>query len=73
MTFVSEGKNTGDGQTFKAGDKCRLVQIRNPWASGEWVGDWHDDDEKWDAIKARGRIENGFLFSFFSNFISTPN
>ena len=66
MTFVSEGKNTGDGQTFKAGDKCRLVQIRNPWASGEWVGDWHDDDEKWNAIKARGRIENGFfVFIFF--------
>ena len=51
MTFTSDAKNSGDGQTFKAGDKCRLVQIRNPWASGEWLGDWHDDDEKWGAIE----------------------
>lgn len=25
----------------------RLVQIRNPWGTGEWKGDWSDSSSKW--------------------------
>ena len=25
----------------------RLVKIRNPHGSGEWTGDWNDNDLKW--------------------------
>lgn len=28
--------------------KHRLVQIRNPWGSGEWTGDWSDKSPLWD-------------------------
>lgn len=29
-------------------DKVKLIQLRNPWGSGEWKGDWADDDnENW--------------------------
>jgi len=27
--------------------KIRLIQIRNPWGSGEWRGDWSDKSSKW--------------------------
>ena len=23
------------------------MQIRNPWARGEWTGDWSDNSDKW--------------------------
>lgn len=28
-------------------DNFRLVQIRNPWGSGEWTGDWSDKSDLW--------------------------
>lgn len=28
-------------------DKIKLIQLRNPWAAGEWTGDWSDDSELW--------------------------
>jgi calpain-15 len=29
------------------GDTARLVQLRNPWGSFEWTGDWGDSSELW--------------------------
>lgn len=28
-------------------DGNKLMQIRNPWGRGEWIGDWSDDSDKW--------------------------
>lgn len=28
-------------------DGHKLMQIRNPWAKGEWTGDWSDNSDKW--------------------------
>ena len=55
VTFAadSESEQAGpDGKkgVYKAGDVERIVQIRNPWASGEWVGNWHDADKNWDKV-----------------------
>ena len=30
-----------------AGTGIDLVQLRNPWGSGEWTGDWSDNSVKW--------------------------
>mmetsp|Transcript_19879 Transcript_19879/g.18894 ORF Transcript_19879/g.18894 Transcript_19879/m.18894 type:complete len:131 (-) Transcript_19879:12-404(-) len=38
-----------------AGNKVRLVKIRNPWGQKEWQGDWSDKSEKW--LKAKGMKE----------------
>jgi len=43
------------------GTTTRLVQVRNPWGSGEWTGDWGDASELWDkypAVKSACRFEN---------------
>lgn len=32
---------------LKNGKIQGLVQIRNPHASKEWCGDWHDKDPRW--------------------------
>lgn len=31
----------GNSKTF------RMIQIRNPWGTGEWTGDWGDNSSKW--------------------------
>lgn len=34
-------------------DGTRLIQMRNPWGSEGWFGDWSDESDKWtDAFKA---------------------
>lgn len=31
--------------------KTQLLKLRNPYAMGEWTGDWRDDDPKWSQMK----------------------
>ena len=35
--------DTGDGDE-------RVVQLRNPWGSGEFKGKWSDSDDRWKNI-----------------------
>lgn len=37
----------------------KLCQIRNPWGSFEWKGDWGDDSDLWtDEIKSKVNYKN---------------
>jgi calpain-15 len=31
----------------KDGNHLKLLEVRNPWGSGEWTGDWGDDSDLW--------------------------
>ena len=33
--------------TQENGKKVRIINLRNPWGSHEWNGDWSDNSEKW--------------------------
>lgn len=35
-------------QSMTSVTKFRMVQIRNPWGTGEWTGDWSDKSPKWE-------------------------
>ena len=42
------------------GEELQLVQLRNPWGSFEWKGDWSDDSELWtDEIKSKVGFQEG--------------
>jgi len=52
VRFNNSSSSEDGEKDYKPGDVQRIVQIRNPWASGEWLGNWHDGDKNWDAIDA---------------------
>ena len=33
------------------GKTQRLLQVRNPWGSKEWIGKWCDSDPDWEKYK----------------------
>ena len=41
------------------GTEVKLLQIKNPWGTNEWLGDWSDDSRKWnDDFKKQVNLEN---------------
>lgn len=68
-----------DGDSFvKVGAEdeysVRLVKLRNPWGSGEWKGEWSDEDEKWtpelkEALGFTGVSEDGIFFMSWDQFL----
>ena len=34
-------------QPYLSSETIKLVQLRNPWGSFEWTGNWSDKSEKW--------------------------
>jgi len=56
-----------DAQQMPGGEK--LVQVRNPWGSGEWNGAWCDNDSRWtqeykDFVKLTQADDGLFWMSF---------
>ena len=52
----------------------RLVKLRNPWGSGEWLGEWSDRDQRWTpALKQlvgfTGECEDGIFFMAWTDFL----
>jgi hypothetical protein len=54
------------GSLLSFGNKIRLVQVRNPWGSYEWTGDYSDTSSLWTAaLKKEAGWENENDGSFF--------
>lgn len=53
-------------------NKDKIVKLRNPWAKGEWNGDWSDNSSKWTPelrqILGIGRKDDGVFFMDYANF-----
>ena len=52
----------------------RIVKLRNPWGSGEWKGEWSDEDEKWteglkEALGFTGNKDDGIFFMKWDDFL----
>jgi len=65
--------------TRKIGD-IRLVQLRNPWGSGEWTGPWSDRSNKWkehpdvaEAVGYTGPQRDGSFWMSAEDFLSVMN
>ena len=55
------------------GNNVRLVKLRNPWGSGEWLGDWSDSSPLWtDELREQvgfdGRKDDGIFWMDFNDF-----
>jgi len=55
------------------GDKIRLIKLRNPWGTDEWVGDWCDSSSLWtDELKEEVGFEededDGIFWMDFNDF-----
>eukprot|EP00299_Pterocystis_sp_00344_P019612 c9706_g3_i1.p1 GENE.c9706_g3_i1~~c9706_g3_i1.p1 ORF type:complete len:477 (-),score=94.08 c9706_g3_i1:47-1477(-) len=60
-------------------DGFRLIQLRNPWGSFEWNGDWSDTSDKWirhpnvkNFLNMKGEDDGAFWMSY-SDFLETYN
>jgi hypothetical protein len=42
---------------FRKRDIFRLLQLRNPWGSGTWKGNWSNDSDSWKKIPERYKQE----------------
>lgn len=56
------------------GKQVRLVQVRNPWGSDEWTGEWCDKDSRWtpQLCKQLNHTpqEDGMFFMSFKDFFT---
>nr|XP_055029043.1 calpain-1 catalytic subunit-like [Misgurnus anguillicaudatus]XP_055029044.1 calpain-1 catalytic subunit-like [Misgurnus anguillicaudatus] len=46
---------TGVYKVMSRGQPVRLVRMFNPWAKGEWKGDWSDESPLWMTVSAEDR------------------
>ena len=47
------------------GQTVRLVKLRSPWGSGEWIGDWSDTSSKWTPelrVQCGSSVADDFYF-----------
>jgi hypothetical protein len=69
-----------DGETYRKVDQGeeythRVVKLRNPWGSGEWKGQWRDDDPNWtpelkEDLEFVGQEEDGTFFMPWEDFLN---
>lgn len=57
----------------KAGNLTKIVNVRNPWGSFEWKGDWSDESPCW-TEKARKQVnlknsDDGSFWMDLDNFV----
>mmetsp|Transcript_41231 Transcript_41231/g.94847 ORF Transcript_41231/g.94847 Transcript_41231/m.94847 type:complete len:476 (-) Transcript_41231:138-1565(-) len=58
------------------GSTFRMLQIRNPWGSGEWTGDWSDKSDLWEknpaVKKALGYVDknDGAFWMSWEDYLS---
>lgn len=56
----------------KSPEHIKLLKIRNPWGSGEWTGNWRDNDPKWNPtlMKQVGHVkaDDGIFFMDLQDF-----
>jgi len=61
--------------SFFGGKRVLLLQLRNPWGSGEWTGAWSDKAPEWDQhpsiAKEVGRVvsDDGSFFMAVEDFV----
>ena len=52
----------------------QLLNIRNPWGTFEWEGDWHDNDRLWtpEIISALNPVfgDDGTFWMCFQDFVN---
>lgn len=57
----------------KHGKEIRLIKVRNPWGTNEWLGDWSDQSNKWtDQFKEAVGLEqkeDGIFWICYEDFI----
>lgn len=55
------------------GNEIRLIKIRNPWGTNEWLGDWSDGSRKWSEefkqIVGLEEKEDGVFWMSYEDFI----
>lgn len=53
--------------------EIRLIKVRNPWGTNEWLGDWSDHSKKWtDQFKQTVKLkqkEDGIFWICYEDFI----
>ena len=48
--------------TLKFKDKSlKMVQLRNPWGSGQFNGSWSDKDKNWNLVDASEKKRIGYV------------
>lgn len=67
----------GDYKRVQLGEDYdeRIVKLRNPWGSGEWKGEWSDQDDRWTeglktALGFTGNKDDGIFFIKWEDFLT---
>eukprot|EP00434_Breviolum_minutum_P008990 symbB.v1.2.007919.t1/scaffold495.1/size259991/3 len=72
---ILQVRKVNDGFLGIGGKDHKMIQIRNPWGTGEWKGDWSDKSDLWEknpavkkALQYEDRDDGAFWMSW-SDFV----
>eukprot|EP00931_Biecheleriopsis_adriatica_P080087 TRINITY_DN53447_c0_g1_i1.p1 TRINITY_DN53447_c0_g1~~TRINITY_DN53447_c0_g1_i1.p1 ORF type:complete len:497 (+),score=112.00 TRINITY_DN53447_c0_g1_i1:51-1541(+) len=72
---ILQVRKVNDGYMGIGGKEYKMIEIRNPWGTGEWKGDWSDKSDLWQKhpdVKKRLGFEDrddGAFWMSWSDFI----